>query len=285
MKRRTALGMQMVEYSYSRFNASTVQPPFCFCASRSTSSLLAADGGCAGHFFRAIAVVANDADANEPSIEAVGEGARHSWRLPGDLLVASSKLTASPILMPSSKRSSSSFRRVRGEFRSAPLACSRRISRAARPAASSASNRARKSVSHAHLDPIAVPPHSLFTTETSCMLFTVMLRQASRSLACRTRPLSSSALRKLLKLFTDLRSLKMPRLCESVDAICFGSGPSCGCADASFATYCRILYNFSRKSVLAWREDAYSASLGACKRELAMTHDDVAKRARLKHAF
>lgn len=105
MKRRTALGMQMVEYSYSRFNASTVQPPFCFCASRSTSSLLAADGGCAGHFFRAIAVVANDADANEPSIEAVGEGARHSWRLPGDLLVASSKLTASPILMPSSKRS------------------------------------------------------------------------------------------------------------------------------------------------------------------------------------
>ena len=50
------------------------QPPFCFCA----SSLAAAGGGCSGHFFSAIAVVANDADANEASIEAFGDGARHS---------------------------------------------------------------------------------------------------------------------------------------------------------------------------------------------------------------
>ena len=64
-----------------------------------------AGGGCSGHFFSAIAVVANDADANEASIEAFGDGARHSWRLPGDLLVASSRLMASPILIPSSKRS------------------------------------------------------------------------------------------------------------------------------------------------------------------------------------
>eukprot|EP00964_Phaeocystis_antarctica_P033347 scaffold18932_cov65-Phaeocystis_antarctica.AAC.9 len=162
---------------------------------------------------------------------------------------------------------SSSFRRVRGECRSAPLACSRRIARAARPAPSSASSRSRKSANHAHLGPTTVPPHSLLTTETSCMVLTVMLRHASRSLACRIRPLSSSALRKLLMLFTDLRSLKMPRLCESVDAICFGSGPSCGCAAAIFAAYCRILYSFSRKSVLAWSEDAYSASLGSGRRE------------------
>ena len=77
------------------------QPPFCFCA----SSLAAAGGGRSGHLLSAIAVVAKDADAREASIEALGDGARHSWRLPGDLLVASSRLMASPILTPSSNRS------------------------------------------------------------------------------------------------------------------------------------------------------------------------------------
>ena len=71
-----------------------------------------AGGGRSGHFLSAIAVVAKDADAREASIEALGDGARHSWRLPGDLLVASSRLMASPILTPSSNRSLWRARRV-----------------------------------------------------------------------------------------------------------------------------------------------------------------------------
>ena len=89
------------------------QPPFCFCA----SSLAAAGGGRSGHFLSAIAVVAKDADAREASIEALGDGARHSWRLPGDLLVASSRLMASPILTPSSNRSLWRARGGHGERR------------------------------------------------------------------------------------------------------------------------------------------------------------------------
>lgn len=64
-EKRTRMPLPLVSIS---------QPPFCFCA----SSLAAAGGGCSGHFFSAIAVVANDADANEASIEAFGDGARHS---------------------------------------------------------------------------------------------------------------------------------------------------------------------------------------------------------------
>ena len=80
-------------------------------------AMCVAGGGRSGHFLSAIAVVAKDADAREASIEALGDGARHSWRLPGDLLVASSRLRASPILTPSSNRSLWRARGGRGERR------------------------------------------------------------------------------------------------------------------------------------------------------------------------